>query len=171
MSTTFTASNGVELTDHGHIPVPWNHTEDQIHAARIEFYRHLEDQRLGRWRDPEEPDYVVYSRNEKRVVVVDERTGSQGTFVRSEFPGLGAGADVARRYFRRHPEPKPWHDAKPGEVWVLKLRPRSITIGESPETPFTLGKGDCFKHPDYLVTPARTDDGIIAGHRIYPEGD
>lgn len=27
--------------------------------------------------------------------------------------------DIADRFFAAHPKPKPWHDAKPGEVWAI----------------------------------------------------
>lgn len=86
--------------------------------ALEEFFQAKRDAELGRWRWPENPDYVVYPRGEDRVRVILESTGdfadsSRGTVIVSPFK------DAARAYFDAHPESKPWHDAEQGEFWAV----------------------------------------------------
>jgi len=73
--------------------------------------------------------------------------------------------DALREYFAN--EPKPWHDAKPGEVWVLSIEGR-------PEGPYTIwdnGLGEmCAYVGDAHGWPV-TDPAITAGRRIWPEAD
>lgn len=49
--TNYTASNGVILNEYG-VALQNPYAKDS-HEARKEFYQHLRDQELGRWRDPE----------------------------------------------------------------------------------------------------------------------
>ncbi|MBO3663702.1 hypothetical protein [Microbacterium stercoris] len=81
------------------------------------------DEQLGRWRWPENPDYVVYPRENGSVTVFEESNPTAAlTFwkhVRNAEVTSGAFMEAARAFFEAHPEPKPWHDAKPGELWAI----------------------------------------------------
>lgn len=93
------------------------------------YLQQKRDEELGRWRWPENPDYLVYPLGDGRVDVLRESSvaGFSGP---GRHQGISSGdADAwdndaarnfysaARAYFAAHPETKPWHDAKPGEVW------------------------------------------------------
>lgn len=68
-----------------------------------------------------------------------------------------------REYFRL--EPKPWHDAKPGDVWLL-----SFGNGQ-PEVPWTLRFSTRrFENPDYQNSLSPDDPEIIDARRIWPGG-
>lgn len=143
MDTQFLASNGIRIT------VSQNHdgktyllgkggqilggdrewTEataslDGIAALR-EFFRAEEDERLGRWRWPENPDYVVYLLTDGQAMVLIESSGQIVYRYRGEADELRRmraehGEDImpatraAEAYFAAHPEPKPrpWANAK-----------------------------------------------------------
>ena len=191
----FTASNGVTitLTNYGRLIVdneggtyPEMMAEgDHVQALR-EFFRAEEDERLGRWRWHENPDYVVYRDTERMyinqpaVIVFNETNGAtaycgkDGLYSTS---GIGA-RDVwcepaARAYFDAHPEPKPWHDAKPGEVWVLRI-PTGPTFDHAPAVVSSSANGNA------IFTAATYDAGgteelaltatqITYATRIWPE--
>lgn len=93
----------------------------EIDALR-EFFQAEWDQELGRWRWPENPDYVVYRDDRPGGFrVMHEPTGDTWTYfwdAIKDAPEYAGAWDAARAYFAAHPEPKPWHDAKPGEVWA-----------------------------------------------------
>ena len=183
----FSASNGVGIelrqTENGLDVVSVSMgslTELVIGPLRVqalrEFFRAEEDERLGRWRWPENPDYVVYRDTERMyinqpaVIVFNETNGAtaycgkDGLYSTS---GIGA-RDVwcepaARAYFDAHPEPKPsWHDAKHGEIWVL-----FVAIKDEPYRV----NGDVFEpvsNPGRIRIPLM-DARIQSGRRIYPE--
>ena len=93
-----------------------------------ELRAHLQaerDEQLGRWRDPENPNTVVYPRpgqdgyDGRCVLVLDEPSGA--TWLDWEYiapPG------PARRYFAAHPQPEPrppfaaYVDKNGSAVWV-----------------------------------------------------
>lgn len=121
--SVFTASNRMtiaELQD----PKRWALTsprgEKQFDPyetqALREFFRAEEDMRLGRWRWPDNPDFVVYAESGGLHSVVQESTG-----LSSSRNGIYDGGDIfndaAVAYRTAHY--KPWRDAKPGEVWVI----------------------------------------------------
>lgn len=136
MTTNFTASNGIQIFG-GTGYIKWssltNFNQSLEFAptsvadeAFAEWYQHRRDQELGRWRDPEAPDKVVYhlpsAKREatgRTVRVLDERLGA--TVICNEH--LERSSDPtnaepsAARYFAAHPEPKPWHDAEAGTFW------------------------------------------------------
>ena len=152
MTETFTASNGIEISlepnlagdlyltgrrdqGDGSVEKLTMHATagpDGIAALR-EFFQAEEDKRLGRWRWPENPNYVVYPSKSRSIVqVLKEVNGHGGGFERGQDEGFGGlrfeTADpgysrAARAYFDAHPERKPWHDAKEGEVWVVTRPP------------------------------------------------
>lgn len=107
-----------------------------VHAKDIEEMRaHFQQERdtkLDRWRDPENPDFVVYpldhySTVRRRCAIVDETTGRRHYWDSTEVVSSIC-MRVATNYFRTHPEPKPWHDAVPGEIWDVTTKD---TLGHS----------------------------------------
>lgn len=98
-----------------------------VYKALSEFFLHERDQELGRWRFNayltvyEAENHQPHNRA-RAVNVLDERTGrlhmrheGQAAW-RETNPTL---SEASAAYFAAHPEPKPWHDAKPGEVWAV----------------------------------------------------
>lgn len=140
----------------------------QIEALR-EFFMHGEDERLGRWRWPEDPDHVVYPYGSEKdgFRVLQESTGETWTYYLSalEDRNLFSGHwDAARAYFASQEERKPWHDAKHNEIWVL-----FVSISEEAYRV----DGDAFvpvNNPTRIRIPL-TDPGIESAHRIFPEGN
>ncbi|HLS01623.1 MAG TPA: hypothetical protein VK054_06525 [Beutenbergiaceae bacterium] len=197
---TFTASNGIEIEisqdryllgngDYGSGPTYATAGPEGIDALR-EYFQAERDTELGRWRDPEAPDVVVYhlpsAKREatgRTVRVLDERLGAAAIcnehLERSSDPTNAE--PTAKRYFAAHPEPKPWHDAKPGEAWAL-------TIDGTEHLAQTItGRIAIYPHdadPEFFIPtliPANTigdiwehtwspsDQRITAGRRIWPE--
>lgn len=179
----FTASNGfcigVDRSNPNRIAVAnaGGHLEsvltpDRMRALR-EFFQAETDERLGRWRDPEEPVFYVYSGGAwdgvfSPIRIVAETNGASWLLDREEHepkvpPKVLA---VARRYFDAHPEPKPWHDAKPGELWAIRIDDEDDEIGVSVET-FEPG-ADVFQVPDG-ESISITRPSIVTGRRVWPE--
>ncbi|WP_336652697.1 MULTISPECIES: hypothetical protein [unclassified Leucobacter] len=136
----FTASNGTQVVP---ITAPGvakgiavapdfgcrtNIYDGDVQALR-EFFQHERDQELGRWRfnaylTVYEAENHQPGNRARAVNVLDDRTGrlhmrheGQAAW-RETNPAL---SEAAAAYFAAHPEPKQWHEAKPGEVWVAKL--------------------------------------------------
>ena len=104
-----------------------------------------------------------------RVVrVLDESNGFSQLYaerVITEY--FGDGADAARAYFAAHPEPKLWHDAKIGEVWILDFasQTRPAIVVEDNGAPW-------FMVADDIDTPSRfrlSSDSFTEARRIFPE--
>lgn len=103
--------------------------------ALREFFQHERDQELGRWRWPENPDYVVYQAPDCAdydLRIMCESSGDSMVYSRLEddgnkrnHPWESSWARAARAYFAAHPEPKPWHSAKLGEVWEVQTRTKT----------------------------------------------
>ena len=152
------------------------YTLETTEALR-EYFQAERDEQLGRWRDPENPDIVVYpipAMNDQgdgygRVVwVLDEAEMVSGTVLDDRHSHSSAS-----RYFAAHPqpqpEPKPWLEAKPGEVWALTYAGIEETAWVAD---FTWGAPPRFRQFKNLLNPIFTnDDSITAGRRIWPEGD
>ncbi|WP_053386003.1 hypothetical protein [Leucobacter japonicus] len=127
MSDKFVASNGIRVkrTIHGSVEFGMGgNVQAKSAMALREFFQHERDQELGRWRWPENPDYVVYPTGEDSACAVDERSRDSSVQtrdlvrLREQLEGMSGGVHGALvAFFAAHPEPKPWHDAKPGEVW------------------------------------------------------
>lgn len=178
MTTTFTASNGteIEITEIGGIFAKSGYGHIQagpgVTKALREYFQHERDQELGRWRDPDNRDLVVYRRpgsdnsEGRAVLVMDETAGHGGTYREHGRRWWEDKKDraVADRYFEAHPESKPWDEAKPGEVWEL-------TDAEGREQLWVWDEIDGWRsvHSDkvsHLVGREAT-----AGRRIWPEED
>jgi len=133
--------------------------------ALREFFRAEEDEGLGRWRWPENPDYVVYDRSDGYARVLRERDGTSEVYIREDIAELGwcETALAARAFFDAHPVPKPaWHDAKAGEAWLLTVNGEElIALRDVDEDFYSTAAG-------YRVIRYNRDD-ITAGRRIWPE--
>ena len=149
----YTASNGVGLTVNSDRSVRWRPgiPPDVVSSALREYFQAERDEELGRWRDPENPDIVVYALNmadgeDRCIWLLNELSGAAWFYW--ERVGLPA---PARRYFDAHPdgEPrKPWHDAKAGEYWLVNLEgadPIPTTVGNYCENLyFVVGDDDYY---------------------------
>lgn len=164
----YKASNGVgvridELGDLDyHTNIGWSGLcGGAVVEALREFFQHEHDEELGRWRWPENPDFVVYAEDDGVHNVVNEKTGlslmaTRGGVNRHD----DQHADAARAYFETHPERKPWHDAKPGEVWELKVDGIGLALAVDSAGEF-----------QGLVTRSPQSASITDGRRIWPESD
>lgn len=131
-----------------------------------EYVRAEEDERLGRWRWPENPDFVVRERHAyAAAVVMNEATGDVVLYYRDDLPKYpleATFAGAAAAFFDAHPEPKPaWHDAKPGEVWLVRVDGVDIATVVNTEAGFAR-----------FIDGEGTDYGvgyIESGRRIWPE--
>ena len=152
-------------------PVCANTLEDFWVQAAREFFQAERDETLGRWRDPENPDMVVYPHDDVNTTVHDETTGAYLNWSREQAEddeySRGFGFATARAYFAVHPEPKPWDAAQPDcdEIWVLTIhgceQPVYVTEFRG-ETVFQVPDGE-------TISPHRKS--ITAGRRIWPEED
>jgi len=132
--TRFTASNGLYV-ENGQVYLP-DGTRANVSSVRavvlIEYGAHKaqaqRDAELGRWRSVDHPDYSAVGAGDDSVRVCDESVLRVWGFTRKEAaedPNAywaitsEVACSVAREYFAAHPEPKPWHDAGPGELWSL----------------------------------------------------
>lgn len=166
----FSARGGENMLD----GAPWL-GRDEVSALR-EFFQHERDDELGRWRYPLDPDYVVYPNPDEvfeqmfgpglDLVVLRESDAMTKGYVRAEDQGLEPAAHraghifAARAYFEAHPEPKTWHDAKPGEVWLLDLEGTEYAAVREYGADFKLSNTN-------LLSPR--DERISTGRRIWPE--
>ncbi|MCK2034452.1 hypothetical protein [Microbacterium sp. KSW4-4] len=152
---------------------------DEMDALR-EFFQHERDEELGRWRWPENPDYVVYpytfdsprpgirgvtvlAEEEPRLLTVWE-DNIDTIYGHSNYEDVRSAArEAARAYFEAHPERKPWEDAKPGEVWV-------VAEHGQPERAYLVDDSQFYDSSrDYALN---FDDSLItAARRIWPESD
>ena len=180
MTETFRASDGARIEVHDNnsrIDIKCTGSSGEQHflsvketqAAR-EFFQHERDEELGRWRWPENPEYVAYRRDaypgdKRRVRVIHEPDGDFVDIVEgSLLDGFFKGA--ARAYFEAHPERKPWEDAKPGEVWEFTL---GCSSGQ-----YLADGGRFFLLPlrapsDPGWKPASFASNFETGERIWPE--
>jgi len=167
---TFTASNDmrVERDHNGDVLIDaGTHSmsvfmADGTALALREFFRAEEDERLGRWRWPENPDYVVYPDGTSRRVV-KESTGQtmQVSYhdrkVMTTYLDSYVGA--ARAFDSAHSQPKPWHEAQPGQVWLVNGTVRAVV--ERAREPHTFS--DPFSREVGLPV---TDPSIVDARRI-----
>ena len=191
--TRFTASNGFYVQDE-RVYRPdgeaWLEAHTLAAVALIEYGAHKaqaqRDAELGRWRSVEHPDWVVYPETfdhpeavwpEPDVVrVLDELSGIHLTYRRGHPVRNRVGSMVAREYFAAHPvpEPKPWEQAQPGEVWELTTESRvdeyATILGKSMDL-MTFDNVVYFMPTSEVRLPrlGLTATIITAGVRKYPE--
>ena len=164
----FTATNGIlfTITEDGVLRWEGGYDPRRVTDALREYFQRERDTQLGRWRDPENPDLVCYpdEMSPNWVLVIQESTGDTDTVFRHTW---GSTEDdefilVADRYFAAHREPKPWEEAKAGEVWILTRY--------GAEDPFFVTGGE-FTSTDLAVATDLDDPRITDGRRIWPEGE
>ena len=145
------------------------YTLETTNALRA-FFQAERDQELGRWRDPEDPNMVVYPHptlnddDRRRIWLFNELSGAAWLdWEHIASPG------PARRYFAAHPdvEPhKPWHDAKVGEYWLVTLEgadPIPTTVGNYCENLYFVVGDDDYYCPT-------NDHRIQNAVRLTPDG-
>lgn len=170
MTETFTASNGVVLdVDGGAIHKDAVMTvKGEFKDALREFFQYERDQELGRWRDPENLARVAYPTSPQTVFIMDESTGQGAEYSRQTANDSSANygdrlkRQSARAYFAAHPAPEPWHDAKPGEVWLLTFLSGEQMIG------LVDHDGECFIGGGQELTVIKST-AFTDGRRIWPE--
>jgi hypothetical protein len=185
----YTASNGAQvvLTNAGQTGYILAEVDDTVSSAYLgfeqmkawrEFARAEEDERLGRWRFPENPDYVVYPADPEDedgaiLILFEPGGGSSRHYTRKWLasvhdPDGWVVARCARAYFDAHPEPKPaWHDAKAGELWA-------VSHDGGDEYPYRVDAEfgrPTFEYVDGLSNFPVADPRITSGRRIWPEAD
>ena len=145
------------------------YTLETTEALRA-FFQAERDEELGRWRDTENPNVVVYLVPDQddgygRVVwVLDEAEMVSMTVLDDRHSHSSAS-----RYFAAHPqlEPrKPWHDAKAGEYWLVTLEgadPTPTTVGNYCENLYFVVGDDDYYCPT-------NDHRIQNAVRLTPEG-
>lgn len=174
----YTASNGVEvwIDEDAEItytaknaPGPFSARENT--QALREFFRAERDEELGRWRWPENPDYVVYPDEDGDVVVLNEGKGISSSIIIRRDIGtrnpFHPSTKAARAYFEAHPERKPWEDAKDGHLWLIRF-------DDYPDADVSaLVKGGRFIYNDHCHEGVAdlNDPTITAARRIWPESD
>lgn len=124
MTEKFVASNGWYL-ENGHLHTPMGtkmFSSIGMDCLR-EIFQHERDRELGRWRWPENPDYVVYHGNSDSDAVWVHNEREAGAIQSSARNSGDAGETdyfaAARAYFAAHPEPKPL-PSEPHTAWVDK---------------------------------------------------
>ena len=147
------------------------YTLETTEALRA-FFQAERDDALGRWRDTENPNVVVYPCLNQddgygRVVwVLDEAEMVSGTVLDDRHSHSSAS-----RYFAAHPDEethKPWHEAKAGEYWLVTLEgadPIPTTVGNYCENLYFVVGDDDYYCPtnDHRIqnavrlTPEETD--------------
>lgn len=159
-----------------------------------EFFQAKRDAELERWRWPENPEYVVsaprlirvhgvrnFTYRQVRVLhepSMDVRVRPDRSVNNPEGQLRACGSDVpfadaARAYFEAHPERKPWHEARLGEIWAVTIRgaehiakvisPRDGISEDAAEFAFLALDVDV---PDWVY---RESEWITAGRRVWPE--
>ena len=135
------------------------------------FFQAERDEELGRWRDPENPDYICYpvAGDPDDIWVVYE--GSGLAYMRERNQAFYAGnkfSEVARRYFAAHPEPKPWEGAEPGEFWILTVDEKTNPYKIWTDTQ-RVRRFERVERPYTAIS--LNDPRITAGRRVWPEGE
>lgn len=164
MTEKFVASNGVEIGvgEEGHIIIPPIRAGlgELTRQALREFFLHEQ----GIWVDKPTGALVLLNggAGEPRYVSIFVNGLMYGVS-EADGPGTGKHREVAGRYFAAHPKPKPkpWHDAKPGEVWEVE------NVTGSPRNAWALDSGAFMYEDESWVTR----DSIVSARRIWPVSD
>lgn len=174
--TEFTASNGVVVVPGKSSDEPvvlvagrlslW---EAETVTALREYFQHQRDEELGRWRWPDNPDVVVYhARNVNGDHKVLNEPDGHGLLWGRDMEPAPASSDVlesaARAYFDSRPEPKPWHEAKTGEGWVLTIDGHEQIATVDQMLDFSTAS-------ETLVNGTEDMSRITAARRIWPVSD
>lgn len=183
MSEPFVASNGVSIAVDAKDVISWSAehgsggtignpgqgllSKGMVCTALREFFLH----EAGLWRDEETGAIVI------RLPKRDDADGPAVTILLDgELSPLmwGDMPDRARvapwhgilpRYFAACPEPKPWYDAKPNEVWVLAVDGEEYAWSIDSGWPYR------FVYCGGTSNIPKDHPSITAGRRIWPEVD
>ena len=169
----FTATNGIlfTITEDGVLRWEGGYDPRRVTDALREYFQRERDTQLGRWRDPQNPDIVCYpvACDLDAVWVMYEGDGSRYHATRTDWERIHPHyvSETAGRYFAAHPEPKPWHAARPDcdEIWVL-----TIHGCEQPVYVTEFSGEPVFQVPDG-ETISLHRESITAGRRIWPGGE
>jgi hypothetical protein len=174
----FTASNGMTLTQspEGHIILPKSimGLGPETQQALREFFWDEEDKSLGRWRSAIAPHITVWIAPDQDgdFVAIDQVTRDRFWFSRDgdtswSFKESSDASLIERvqvEFFDAHPEPKPWHDAKPGEVWEI------VTAGGEIAAYIVESTGNRFLHVERRLLALNLDDAGIVSCRLIWSG-
>lgn len=137
-----------------------------------EFFQAQKDLECRRWRCPVEPDHVVYEQD-GQLRVMRESDGHSNVMSRRWFEehreGIFAREEktfyrVLALYVEAHPEPKPWHDAQPGEVWAV-----TETNGEALYRATRSHRFEQVSGAEGMLSMPTTHWSITAARKIWPE--
>ena len=135
--------------------------------ALEEFFQVERDKRNGVWRENVDSKYTVHPMNSDSIGTrsVNVHLEDTGRSVRIwEDTDWKEGNEIhvaARAYFKAHPARKPWHDAKPGEVWLLEIE------GRKESTPAVFNRYGRFASNDNMF---HVKNSVILGAtKIYPK--
>jgi len=173
---TFTASNGLMVERHeddrivvfegSAIPVMRTYKASVHVDALREFFQHEKDEHLGRWRSSADPRWTAVRRDKFAYFQCEDGIRSFNIHLDREAT-LNAWNDdlraIAREYIAAHPEPKPWHDAKPGEVWLLNIDHKNAAN----EVAWQVATSTEFSRLGLAIN--KRDERITAARRIWPE--
>lgn len=179
MTTRFTASNGVTITpeDDGFLFADDDdqsssyHITSRVTAALRAYFTAERDSELGRWRDPENPNKVVYPAGNNGARILCEIDGASFHRRRDDHPSL-VGMDSAARYFAANPEPRPWEDAAEDDIWLLDGADHRGTL--KPYQAVIDTDGETIKEPRFFPayrtewTTGAFPREFTAGRRIWP---
>ncbi len=141
------------------------HIDAEMVPTLREFFQSERDRELGRWRWPEHPDYVVYPNEDGGGDVLDERSCIGG--YKNGLFGHDLASEAVKAYRDVHPVRKPWHDAKPGEVWVISTE---NVADEVAVRACISNEVLSFEYVTSVTTRLNvTDARIVTGRRIWPE--
>lgn len=142
-----------------------------VHVDALrEFFQHERDEELGRWRWPDNPDYVVYQDTPSGVRVFREQRPVGSVLFRRGDVVLDMESEAARAYFEAHPERKPWEDANPGEIWEATIDDGTTYTVFVCENRNAGGREGFTPEGKYFDTDGR-NQGVIVTRRVYPAGD
>lgn len=173
----YTASNGMTLHVRGNMISTspsglglLNLTSD-LTAALREFFRAEEGERRGVWRSTKDATWTAVRRNTVVYFQNEDHERSFHVVVGNQASMKAWSRDlqrIAHEYFAAHPEPKPWHNAKPGEVWDVDLPAggnRYVTVESDRFADHTV----VFRDPHSVGEVELVDEYIIDARRVYPE--
>lgn len=120
----FRARSGriVQVRDNG--TVTFDHANGYLSPETAmdaeEFFQHQRDLELGRWRWPQNPDYVVMDAGLGFAKILHEPSMETTTWERGWRDTRSISDEAGVAYFEAHPQ-RPAAEAKIGEVWELTL--------------------------------------------------
>lgn len=136
--------------------------------ALREFFQHERDQELGRWRSAIDPGWTAVENG--RYVQFRHDDGKRAFSLERNAPDFSGWSpalrEIGHEWFAAHPEPKPWHDAKPGEVWVLTTDTEGEDHAWMVDPDYGGGR---FVFIGGLSNVPLDHPDISAGRRIWPE--